>query len=130
MDLISRSCARCGGTFEHQPGAKGQSQSWCAPCRRAYNREYKRDYGLRNGATNPCTSCGGPCWGVRCRTCYDADRVKKLRKRTPRPARASSNPRNDPRLKALREIVLAEETHCGICGELVDKSLRGPHKMS
>ena len=45
---------------------------------------------------------------------------------------AKSNPRNanGHRRREVRKRVLAEETHCGICGEPVDKSLgmvRGEH---
>lgn len=47
------------------------------------------------------------------------------------------NPRvsNGHRRRELRRRVLAEETHCGICGQVVDKSLRlgpdgNPHPLS
>lgn len=131
MDLVSQTCARCGLDFDRPRDAKGAQRSWCPACRRAYNRQYKIDNGLLNGATTGCASCGNDCYGVRCRACWNVLRSadKKPTHRTPpRPLRdpATMTPRQirtDRRYLAVAREVIAEESRCGLCGEIVDKSL-------
>lgn len=93
-----RPCLRCGKTFQRWDtyATRGAHCSYCHRCYLAYTRE--RSY--RNGKA-----------------------------KGPRPAPAPIVPgrRYDGRTesKLLRARVLIEETHCGICGELVDKTLSG-----
>lgn len=137
LQTIPWPCARCGAEFDRPLTARGQAASWCRPCKREYNRAYKRKHRERYIA-GACTDCGSPCYGSRCRPCYE----KTRRPSTPRPVgkpRAKRPPdaelsdkqlRNDKRMKDLRLLVLSEEHVCGICGDPVDKSLHFHHRMS
>lgn len=130
-------CARCGATFERDLTARGQSASWCPACRRSYRRSYRRNETSprQPKAQRRCAQCDAVCVGATCRSCYH-ERVRANRTSRPIGRPRSAEPigakriSNDRRYKILRRSVMAEETHCGFCGERVDVSLRFPHPLS
>lgn len=125
MSIVDRNCARCDEPFTHDAAiAKGPRTSWCASCRRDYFKEWHRNQPrdcVRCGATfdrwqdyihpgSAATHCN-PCYLARARERYEAEQAKR---RASQPAKVT--------LAELRQQVLDEETHCGICGEFVDRS--------
>jgi hypothetical protein len=134
-------CARCSAMFERRVDARGQAASWCLPCRREYQAEYRRrareDPAYRRPSQATCMDCGKWCEGTRCRDCHLAE-VRRNRKFQPpkrlgKPRREATQPRRPYNVVAyqrLRKVVLAEETLCGFCGEVVDKTLPHTDRMS
>jgi 5-methylcytosine-specific restriction endonuclease McrA len=147
-------CSRCDQELPPEafwPSQRAQG-GWCRSCRQAYMVEYKRQH---PAPLQPCRDCGRkyerwnghwkePTSGGayrRCRDCYLAHWREQWRRRTGSEYQRRSSPpdpstltvkqmRNDARMDRLRARVLSEETHCGICGEHVDKTLDHRHKMS
>jgi hypothetical protein len=133
VESIIHLCAQCGDKFEKAASAKGQAASWCKPCRSQYMRNYMSERYRKETRFRSCKNCNEVFkrWqdykhpgsaATHCQPCY----LEKVRKRqTPTPKHAHPNP-----LAALRRQVMAEETHCGICGDLVDKTVRWPDRAS
>jgi 5-methylcytosine-specific restriction endonuclease McrA len=130
-------CAHCKEPFE--PTGTGQQRSWCKPCRNDYMRAYKAKNPPRPKAATPkqCVDCDTTFtrwegWkhpgsaGARCKPCYLAY-CRKRAPKNPNPKRRRTAEEVErpqgKRWQELRAKVLAEETHCGICGEYVDQTL-------
>lgn len=133
-------CSRCEQTLDPEAFSPSHrtSGNWCRDCRRGYQRSYSR--------TGQCAACGRPATGLRCMTCYRKSvKVDPPPPRPPKPRLTDAEYEaslallpHDLRLKRLRSSkrwhdlrarVMAEESDCGICGELVDKSLSGHDRM-
>ena len=129
-------CSRCGCQMYWQPQPPPPGGRVCPPCRRARQNdpanvracldcgaEFKRWCETSNNFTALC----------RCRPCYRQwtrdKQTPRERQRIGKPAPTHGKPDGSAWRKA-RAQVIAEETHCGFCRELVDKSLRFPHRDS
>ena len=96
-------------------------------------------------ATQPvtCKACSRPflrwqTWGhpgsasTRCKPCYDdyvRARTGATKRRENREAEPGFRP-NTKQWRALRLRVIDEETNCGICGEVVDKTLKPGSRLA
>lgn len=98
---------------------------WCRSCRRSYMAEYMTnnpEMVIREKARKAARVSRN---AARARKEYlkKLDAFKKRESKIP-PRRPQGN-----EWKELRRSVIDAETHCGICGEVVDKSLTGIHKL-
>jgi 5-methylcytosine-specific restriction endonuclease McrA len=104
-------CRDCGAVYEpwNQYSGAGTSSTRCLPCYRAYSRStpsYIRKNGRPGRARSDIPGIETPHGVVRFHS-------------SGRPQGAA--------WERIRAIVMAEETHCHICGEHVDQTLNGRH---
>lgn len=132
-------CSRCEETLPATEFAPSHRKpgNWCRSCRNTYMAARQAQDRQR---PRTCKMCGvtftrwenykhpGAC-ANRCHECY---KEYTRRRQTPNPKRRQlkaipdfGQPGMSKAWKERRQMVIDSETNCGLCGELVDKSLHG-----
>lgn len=118
-------CDRCGAG--HADALVRSAQRLCRADGCQERRPKGRSWCAIHSPIATCERCDQPkATGSNFCETHKPDMAKRRRKHKPKAERGPSS----AALKRLRAAVYAEESHCGICGEVVDKSLTFPHPMS
>ena len=120
----TKRCSRCSVVLDDSTSSPSTQRKggYCRPCAADYMREYK---------PGKCVICGARASSgyMRCQLCAAQARRRPRTIRTQKPQLRldpkTGRPSNTKAWKTLRRSVIDEETHCGICGEMVDKTLSG-----
>lgn len=112
-------CASCGGPTWLGRGSLGEGLSRCLGCKRAAT------------PVRPCERCGAA-FKVRNqgRRFCSFECAMAVRRGVEYDPAKHNGKRNSPGYRGARRQVLAEESHCWLCGDEIDKALRHPHLMS
>jgi hypothetical protein len=115
-------CRQCGVEIGLYSG-KGPTLKWCTE----HHPSAKKDYPERD-----CKHCGKPFKPINEHHAYCSRdcRPKKGWSFDRAKHRAKRDPRSSVAWRQVRLQVIAEETHCGLCGLEVDKTLPYPHPGS
>lgn len=130
-------CSKCGKLLWSGRTSRPAELRTCRECQRTSPTYYLR---LKPRHSAPrlkaCAMCGAHFWSTYGhKYCGDACRAvrrgQKERARQRQRERATKHARGyGSSWQKLRTQVLAEETHCGFCGEWVDKTLKAPRALA
>lgn len=115
---VVQHCKGCRQRIGTKPvGALGPVRKWCNEC---------RPRGKRRRPVIHCTTCQVPFSPRRVDQQYCGPDCRPYSWDRPNRRNGQRDPRSSNRWQRLRLQVLAEETHCGLCGEEVDLTLKYP----
>jgi 5-methylcytosine-specific restriction endonuclease McrA len=135
---ITQPCGTMAGYRRHYKAR----QEPCEPCAEAMRQQARERYARKKAAgliksrrvvlTHHCKVCATPFESTSAQALYCSDQCRPWAKGPSRPRRTVARvPRRTGRpYKRLRRQVLAEESHCGICGGEIDSALKWPHPLS
>lgn len=115
----AKRCPVCEGALTPETASTTTVRrgGYCRVCARDYKRTHQ---------TRSCVICGSACDShvMRCLRCKASD-LRRVRPERPTRLRMRNGRPTGKAWDILRQGVIAEETHCGFCGEPVDKQAKG-----